>query len=224
LLDSETRELFRKDKPVHLQPKVFRVLELLLENRPRVMSKQELHEKVWSETFISEATLASAISDIRGTIGDTGKRARFIRTVHGYGYGFTGEANPEEALTSVPARVAQGWLVWDDKEIILTEGAHVLGRGPEAFIRVEAKGVSRRHAQIRIQEGRANLKDLGSKNGTYLNDCLLRQPHPLNDGDQIRLGSIVFVFRIPTAGESTSTFLRSEAGRRESVTRRNSHR
>jgi DNA-binding winged helix-turn-helix (wHTH) protein len=76
-LDSETRELFRNERPAHLSPKAFRLLELLLEGRPRALSKAEIHQKIWPEAFVSEATLASLIAEIREAIGD-GKDARFI--------------------------------------------------------------------------------------------------------------------------------------------------
>src|SRR5262249_53998223 len=90
--DGETRELFRGGRPVHLSPKAFRLLELLLESRPRALSKAEIHEKIWPEAFVSEATLASLVAEIREAIGEDGKDARHIRTVHGFGYSFAGEA------------------------------------------------------------------------------------------------------------------------------------
>jgi DNA-binding winged helix-turn-helix (wHTH) protein len=53
VLDTDTRELFRRDKPVHLPPKAFRVLELLVENRPRAVTKDEIHDKIWPGTYVS---------------------------------------------------------------------------------------------------------------------------------------------------------------------------
>jgi len=88
-LDSDTRELFRGAEPVHLSPKAFRLLELLLEARPRALAKAEIHEKIWPDAVVSEATLASLIAEIREAIGDAGKDGRFIRTIHGFGYAFS---------------------------------------------------------------------------------------------------------------------------------------
>jgi hypothetical protein len=205
VLDSETRELFRKDKLVHLQPKVFRVLELLLENRPRVMSKQELHERVWSDTFISEATLASAISDIRATIGDTGKKARFLRTVHGYGYAFSGEARAESAR-AMPGLGGVEWrLIWNEREIALSEGENLLGRDHAAAVWIDSKGVSRHHARIVIHGRTAVLEDLGSKNGTYLGGRRIDATQNVADGSEIRVGPASMVMRMLSEVDSTRT-------------------
>src|SRR6202162_3037657 len=94
--DSETRELFRGAAAVRLSPKAFRLLELLIENRPRALSKQELQEKLWPKTFVSEANLASLAAEARRAIGDTARGSRLLRTVYGFGYAFSGEATIED--------------------------------------------------------------------------------------------------------------------------------
>jgi len=200
VLDTDTRELFRKEKAVHLPPTAFRLLELLVESRPKVLSKDQIHEKVWPGTFISEATLASAISDIRIAIGDTGKKPRFIRTVHGYGYAFKGEA----AEGTAPAIVGTGCTVlWRDCEIPLRSGETLIGRGPRVGIVVQDDSVSRQHARILVGDGSARLEDLGSKNGTFVNTARVTQARPLIDGDEIRLGDVTMTFR--RVSEETST-------------------
>jgi len=200
VLDTDTRELFRKEQAVHLPPTAFRLLEVLVESRPKALSKDQIHEKVWPGTFISEATLASAISDIRGAIGDTGKKPRFIRTVHGYGYAFSGEA---EGFTP-PAFVGTGCTVlWRDCEIPLQPGETLIGRGPRVGIVVQDDSVSRQHARILVGNGFVRLEDLGSKNGTFVNAARVTQARPLIDGDEIRLGDVTMTFR--RLSEETST-------------------
>ncbi len=93
--DPDTREFFRSGKAAHLHPKAFQLLEILLENRPRALSKKELHERLWPESFVSEANLASLVAEIRRAIGEKGRSARTIRTVHGFGYAFSGDAIEE---------------------------------------------------------------------------------------------------------------------------------
>ena len=70
----------------------------------------------------------------------------------------------------------------------------VMGRGDQAEIRLEDPFASSRHAQIVRQGGVMVLEDLGSTNGTYLNDELLRGPRPLHVGDRVRIGDSEFTY------------------------------
>lgn len=203
LFDSDTRELFRAGAPAHISPKAFRVLELLLEARPRALSKDELHRKVWPNTFVSEATLASAIAEIRSAIGDGGGKPRCLRTVHGFGYAFSGQATDSRAST--PAGGVSQFLLWEDQEIPLGSGENLLGRGEDVGVRINDSSVSRHHARISIREASATLEDLGSKNGTFVGASRISQPTVLTDGDEIRLGEVAMTFRLIAAGDSTET-------------------
>ena len=203
-LDSDTRELFRGEQPVHLSPKAFRLLELLLEGRPRALSKEQIHEKIWPDAFVSEATLASLIAEIREAIGESGKDSRYIRTVHGFGYAFAGAAS--EPPPPPPPGSDSGWrLVQDDRAIPLREGETILGRDHLAGVRIPSESVSRRHARIVIERDAATLEDLGSKNGTYLRGERISGPKPAGDGDSIRIGSVTFTLRVVPADKSTAT-------------------
>lgn len=73
------------------------------------------------------------------------------------------------------------------------EGA-VLGRGEAAEIRLEDPFASSRHAQLIVQAGVVVLEDLGSTNGTYLNEELLAGPSPLHNGDRVRIGDSEFTY------------------------------
>jgi diguanylate cyclase (GGDEF)-like protein len=76
----------------------------------------------------------------------------------------------------------------------LTEGRLVLGRAPDCDVCLESPGISRQHAELQEQAGTVMLRDLGSANGTHLNDQLVSQPQPLRDGDLLRLGQVVLRF------------------------------
>ena len=95
MLDGDTRRLLRgpAQEPVHLSPKAYELLWVLVEMRPRAIAKSELHEKLWPSTFVSEATLASLVAELREALGERGRDARFIRTVHGFGYAFSADAH-----------------------------------------------------------------------------------------------------------------------------------
>jgi pSer/pThr/pTyr-binding forkhead associated (FHA) protein len=78
-------------------------------------------------------------------------------------------------------------------EYELAEGA-VMGRGEQAEIRLDDPYASSRHARLVLQGGRIVLEDLGSTNGTYLNEELVSGPQPLHQGDRVRIGDSEFTF------------------------------
>ena len=84
--DGERRELRRLDEPVHLTPKAFELLELLIEQRPRAVRKDELRDRLWPDVVVEEANLKNLIAEIRAAVGGD-----VIRTVQRYGYAFIGE-------------------------------------------------------------------------------------------------------------------------------------
>ena len=203
-LDTGTRLLVRgpDHQPVHLSPKAYELLCVLLETRPRAIAKSELHERLWPSTFVSEATLASLVAELRVALGETGREARFIRTVHGFGYAFSGIAEDNGERES--SRAAN-WIVYNGRERALPEGEHILGRDAGAAIALNSSTVSRHHARITISSAAALLEDLGSKNGTYVRGHAVSGPTPLADGDQIRIGSFELTFRTIVAPGSTDT-------------------
>ncbi len=201
--DPETRELFRSGKAVHLHPKAFRFLEILLESRPRALSKAELHEKLWPGSFVSEANLASLAAEIRRGIGEKGRGARTVRTVYGFGYAFSGDAIEEKR--ALPPASARYCLVWDRKEMPLAAGENVVGRDRNADVSIDDSTISRRHARIRIAGKGATIEELGSKNGTFVQGKKIEKPRRLSDGDRIQVGSIVLTFREFSPEKSTDT-------------------
>jgi DNA-binding winged helix-turn-helix (wHTH) protein len=204
VLDTAMRQLFRGGMRVHLEPKALELLELLVARRPEAVSKTEIQRALWPDTFVSESSLTGLVAQVRKALADDRRQERFLRTVHGYGYAFIGEAaaGGGEAGASGPAR-----LVWEETVFLLPPGDHVLGRSEDARIRIEAPGVSRRHARIVVTDGGAAIEDLASKNGTFVGEQRLDGPTPLHDGDQIRLGRQLLVFR--RAGSAARTWTES---------------
>ena len=88
VLDLESRQLLRGDDVVHLSPKAFDLLSILVSDRPKALSKSDLQERLWPGTFVVEKNLANLVSEIRDAIGDDPANPRFIRTVHRFGYAF----------------------------------------------------------------------------------------------------------------------------------------
>ena len=205
LLDSETRQLYVRGETVHVHPKAFQFLELLLENRPKALSKSQIHEKLWPGTFVSDSTLTSLLVEVRDVIGDEARRPLFVRTVHRFGYAFCGNAQEVRETVSDAPRNRSCWIVRGRKRTALEPGETVIGRDPGAGLFIDDPSVSRRHARIVVTPENATLEDLGSKNGTHLGDRRIEVPEPLDDGARIRIGAVALTFRVFSLPTSTQT-------------------
>jgi DNA-binding winged helix-turn-helix (wHTH) protein len=202
--DSESRQLLHGPREIHLSPKGFDLLRMLIEARPRVLTKIELHQRLWPDTFVSDTNLASLIAEIRVALGDSARQPRFIRTAQRVGYAFCG---PGQESIETPALGSSRfcWLIKDGRRVALNPGVNFLGRESEDGICLDSHTVSRRHARISVSEGGAVLEDLGSKNGTFVRGESVTQPVALADGDEIRVGSVVLRFR-SASDSSTATW------------------
>jgi DNA-binding winged helix-turn-helix (wHTH) protein len=207
VLDPGTRQLRRAGEERHLGPKAFELLELLLERRPNVVSKEAIRDRLWPGTFVTGSTLATVVGEVRDALADDAKEPRFLRTVHGVGYAFCGEAR-EAAVRSPSERRPHGLsyrLIYDDREISLRPGENLLGRVDDSVVWIDSPSVSRRHARITVDEGGATLEDLGSRNGTFLRGERLAGHAVLADGDEFRLGQVVIRLRIRPLDATTRT-------------------
>ena len=207
-LDTDRRLLQRHEADVHLTPKAFDLLVLLVQEAPRVLRKAELHERLWPGTFVSDATLVGLIKEIRRQLDDRDATSRLVRTAFGVGYAFCGTV---ETTGMSPGRRAaeiggqSWWIVTGTRNIPLGEGEHLIGRDPASTVWLDVPGVSRRHARIVIDRQGASIEDLESKNGTRLREQMVTAPSPLHDGDRIQVGPIVVVFHVSASGASTAT-------------------
>jgi DNA-binding winged helix-turn-helix (wHTH) protein/pimeloyl-ACP methyl ester carboxylesterase len=105
-LDIERRELKRGAELIALEPQVFDLLVYLVNNRDRVVSKDDVIAAVWGGRIVSESTLTSRINAVRKAVGDSGEQQRVIRTIARKGFRFIGEV-VESAKPSEPASVAK---------------------------------------------------------------------------------------------------------------------
>lgn len=197
VFDSDARQLRRGGAEVRLSPKAFDLLRTLLARRPDVLSKADLLSAIWPGTFVVEANLNVVVAEIRRALGDDRQAPRFIRTVHGVGYAFCGQAleikDGEAAAVRPEGRC---WLTQKGRTFPLVEGANMIGRDPRSAVWLEDESVSRRHARIRIDSDVAELEDLESTNGTFLNRQPLDSAARLADGDIVRVGSLRLTFRM----------------------------
>ena len=180
--------------------KAFDLLVLLLAEAPRVVRKEELHRRLWPDTFVSDATLVGLIKELRRALDDRDSTSPLIRTTHGVGYAFAGELRGQPAV-----EVASCWLVVGSRRIVLEDGEHLVGRDPTSRVYLDVAGISRRHARISVTGTNAVIEDLESKNGTMVNDRAATKPLVLQDGDRIQVGPVVVVYRASSSGVSTET-------------------
>ena len=89
-IDVERRELRRAETPVHVEPQVFDLLVYLVNNRDRVVSKDDLIASVWGGRIVSDSTLTSRINAVRNAVGDCGEDKKLIRTIARKGFRFVG--------------------------------------------------------------------------------------------------------------------------------------
>jgi len=206
VLDGESRSLSRDGRGVSISPKAFRLLQVLLEARPRAVPKAELHRRLWPDTVVSDVNLPTLVAEIRQAIGDGARAPVFVRTVYGYGYAFCGTAVAVRR-DGQPATLADPLfrLIWGTREIALPEGENILGRGVDSLVWIDAQSVSRRHARLVVAAGLATLEDLGSKNGTFVNGIRLSSPVALRDGDEVRVGSVPMTLRVHAKPGATET-------------------
>ena len=131
--DSATRQIRVAGQEVHVSPKAFDLLGLLIERRPQAVSKPEICEQLWPGTFVSDSSLPSLVSEIREAIGDSQRKRRFIRTLpkHSYAFDAVEESASDEAR---PTRAPGAWLLSAAAEIALFAGENVLGREGENVI------------------------------------------------------------------------------------------
>lgn len=201
-LDSDRRQLtHRESGELHLTPKAFDLLALLVAEAPRVVRKGELHERLWPGTFVSDATLVGLVKEIRRALDDRDADVPLIRTAHGVGYAFTGELE----RVALRGEAVSRWIVTGGRRIPLNDGHNSIGRDPASTVVLDVPGVSRAHARIVVSPGGATLDDLGSKNGTKLAEQPVTASVALHDGDRIQIGPILIVYHVSASGMSTET-------------------
>ena len=175
----------------------------LVLDRPKALSKAVLQQRLWPETFVAEANLSNLVAEIREALGDRARAPQFIRTAHGFGYAFCGDAATLSSATELDRPWC--WIEWGRRRFPLSEGEHVVGRDPDVEVRLDASTISRRHARLVVTPGGTALEDLGSKNGTFRGSERVTSPVQLADGDSIRFGSLLVTFHVRETLGATET-------------------
>jgi DNA-binding winged helix-turn-helix (wHTH) protein len=204
VLDRDTHQLWRAGALVHLPPKVYQLLEVLVAARPRVITKHELDELLWPRTYVARSSLGRLVTELREAIGDDAHEPRLIRTVHAVGYAFCAKVTPAGTTADrICVSLRRG-----DRVIGLGEGEHIVGRTPDCQLMIDAPGVSRSHARIVIAGASATIAELASKNGTWVNRQRISAATQLRTADEITVGTVALIVHIGGDEVTTQTVVR----------------
>jgi DNA-binding winged helix-turn-helix (wHTH) protein len=221
VLNLTTRQLSRGGVVASLEPKMYALLEVLIQRRPAVVTNEELDELLWPQVYVARTSLTRLVSELRAVLNDSPRDSRIIRTVYKTGYAFAAPVVTAAGL-GVGVEGSGGFaastgvaLIWQERTLPLVAGENVAGRGAECSIVIDATTVSRRHALITAVSGGATIEDLRSTNGTYVNKTPISMPVRLKDGDEIALGKAEMKLRIvnPSAPTEIDPTRRSAAAR-----------
>jgi len=199
VFDAGARRLTRSGESVHLTSKAIDLLSLLVSRRPDAVAKKEIHAELWPNTFVSDVSLTTLIFELRTALGESARKPKFIRTVHGFGYAFQGDSGQYDAS----ADETPFCIIYDGREFGLQRGENLLGRSRDCRVRLDSTRVSRRHARITIDGDAALIEDCGSRNGTWVGGQRTTGRLRLKDGDEIGIAGISMRFRILAPGAGT---------------------
>lgn len=185
----------RHDQEVHLEPKLMDLLVCLASEPGRVLSPHHLIDLVWHREYVGSSVLSRSIALLRRALGDDARDPRYIETISKRGYRLLSEVEELREGSSEDGSNPGCGLVIGAAEVPLHSGDNVVGSDPHAVIRIDSPGVALRHAVIHVGDGGAVLEDLGAPGGTRWRGAVVEEAVRLEDGDTIRVGPLLMVFR-----------------------------
>lgn len=197
VFDVGARRLTQGGEPVHLTSKAIDLLAMLVSRRPDAIAKKDIHAHLWPDTFVSEVSLTTLIFELRTALGESARRPKFVRTVHGFGYAFQGDAGQND-----PAETPF-CVIYDGREIGLVRGENLVGRSRDCRVRLDSTRVSRHHARITVDGQAALIEDCGSRNGTWVDGQKANGRVRLKDGADIGVAGLRMIFRILSSTHGT---------------------
>ena len=201
-LDVAAYVLRRPGERIRLEKIPMEVLVLLVQKAGVLVNRTEIQAALWgADVFVDhDAAINTAIRKIRRALGDDAERPQFVETVVGKGYRFIASLETRADASPQPPNYL---ITRGKRQFVLNREQNLLGREPEATVHIDHPSVSRRHARISIQAGRAVLEDLESRNGTFLDGQRITSATDLQHGAIIGLGPIALTFLVlPTAAST----------------------
>jgi DNA-binding winged helix-turn-helix (wHTH) protein len=203
VVDMGSRLVRRDGIDVHLAPKAFELLVMLIKNQPNAVSHAQLHAALWPGVHVSETSLAALITQLRKALGDSSADGRMIRTLHRVGYAFIGDAIITGQMLAAAALMCR--LTWRGESFELAPGTSVIGRDRGCAVQIDADSISRQHARVVVTGSEVSIEDLGSKNGVWVAGERIKRSVALTDGLAFRLGSETVLIEIGVDQRPTKT-------------------
>ena len=202
VLDQGARLVTRDTQPVHLTAKALDLLLLLAGRRPDAVSKKDIHQHLWPDTFVSDVSLTTLVFELRTALGESARKPKYLRTVHGFGYAFQVDAPSTlgELTLDTSFRV-----IVEGREVALHLGENLIGRARDCIVRLDSTRVSRHHARITVDANVALVEDCGSRNGTFMHGKKIEGRMRLTDGDGIDIAGTHLLFRMVPETQGTET-------------------
>ena len=201
--DPTAGDLRRLGRRITIQEQPLKLLEMLVARAGQLVTRQELCHRLWPEAFVDfDNGLNNAVSRLRTALGDSAATPRFIETMGRRGYRFIGAIHlGREAAGPSPVRA---WLIGQGERVALKAGENVLGRRAPDVVELPSPTVSRRHARITVGD-ETLIEDLGSKNGTFVEERRVSRPVTLTDGAHVRIGELTLRFMVVSNSDETRT-------------------
>ena len=207
LVEPDLDRISRGNEQKTLRPRVTELLVGLAERAGSLATKQHLIDRVWRTEFVTVNALTQLIAELRRALGDDADHPTYIETIPRRGYRLIARTSmtniPDDRETDEEIRFAL--IDEEGREIELSQGENIIGRSPDAPVRIDSFRVSRRHATIVIEGTTATIDDLGSKNGTYLRGRRVEGPTRIEDDDEIQIGADLAHFRVRVRDDRTRT-------------------
>lgn len=200
-LDVDGFVLRRSAERIKLERIPMELLILLVQNAGALVGRSQLQALWGPEIYVEhDSSINTAIRKIRQALGDKAERPRFIETVVGKGYRFVGRIEGRAAVHNQPRYC----LTRGKQEFLLNAGENIIGRDADVQVHVDHPAVSRRHARILVEQGRAAVEDLGSLHGTFVNGHRADAMTDLTSSSIIGLGPITLTFLLLPVAASTA--------------------
>jgi DNA-binding winged helix-turn-helix (wHTH) protein len=212
-LDLRAEELRRNSDRVPLAPKVFQLAVLMVENPGRLVTKRELLDKVWPETNVEEGSVTRAMTRLRSALSDDAARPQYIETVARRGYRFVAAVHNVMAGDTVDESPFQ--IAVQERRYPLSDGENLIGRADDCQISLKLASISRHHAVITVERRRMTLRDLDSKNGTFVEGRRIEGIVNVSEGQPIRLGTVTLSIVRVSGGSTRTETARRTGGRSE---------
>jgi DNA-binding winged helix-turn-helix (wHTH) protein len=189
--DCASHRLLRNGEEQHLSPKARQLLRILLLNRPKAVSREEIYDVLWPATFVCETNMTGIVRELRHALGDDARSARYIRTVHGFGYAFVADAGAGVEPGGADLVPAAAMLCCEGRRHVLYQGENLVGRAQDCRVVLIAATVSRHHAVIAVDGKTISIEDRGSTNGTFINGKRITRALVGRQDDIIAFGAVV---------------------------------